>query len=57
MLKVSPVIVGKTLRELEYAKSKTRSCRFWKVTEIQPLEIETFIPGGSSNECNLPFRD
>ena len=55
MLKVSPVIVGKTLRELEYAKSKTRSCRFWKVTEIQPLDIKTFIPEGSSNEGNQPF--
>ena len=55
MLKVSPMALGKTLRELEYAKSKTRSCRFWKVTEIQPLDIKTFIPEGSSNEGNQPF--
>lgn len=54
-LKVSPVAVGRVLRELEYEQRKTRLNRFWKVVEIQPVDIGQFVPEDSPKEENLPF--
>lgn len=62
-LRVSPVAVGRVMRELRYEQLKNRYARFWKVVEIQPADIGKRVPGddcedtpgAASKESGLPF--
>ena len=54
-VKVSPVAVGRVMRELEYEQLKNHYGRFWKVSEIQPIDIGKRIPGDNLETSVLPF--
>ena len=54
-LRVTPVAVGKVMRELEYQQVKNHGVRFWKVVEIQLSDIGKRVPGDSSEDRSLPF--
>ena len=54
-LKVSPVAVGRVMRELGFEQLRNHLGRFWKTVEIQPADIGKSIPGNEAEEGNLPF--
>ena len=54
-LKVSPVAVGRVLRELEYEQMRSKDGRFWKVVEYQCSDIGSFIPETPQEDNVLPF--
>lgn len=54
-LKVSPVAVGRVMRDLEYDQVKNHYGRFWKVIEIQPVDIGKSVPEDSPSESDIPF--
>ena len=54
-LNVSPMAVGKVLREMNFEQKRSKSGRFWKVAEIQPVDIGKQIPGNTPEESLLPF--
>ncbi|MFA4047512.1 hypothetical protein HPS54_06005 [Prevotella sp. PCHR] len=54
-LKVSPVAIGRVMRELEYGQVKKHYGRFWEVIEIQVADIGKHVPGDSSSKNDIPF--
>ncbi|MDE7378294.1 MAG: hypothetical protein K2N13_04950 [Paraprevotella sp.] len=54
-LKVSPVAVGRVMRELGFEQVRNHCGRFWKTVEIQPADIGKSVPGNDPEEGALPF--
>ncbi len=55
LVKVSPVAVGRVMRDLKYEQMKNHYGRFWKVIEIQPSEVGRYLPEDNLEESSLPF--
>ncbi|MCM1108593.1 MAG: virulence-associated E family protein [Clostridium sp.] len=54
-LRVSPVAVGRVMRELEYEQVRNHYSKFWKVVEIQLSDVGKNLPGGMPKEEKIPF--